>query len=72
VCGPLLGVFRSAIPSVMGVDLSPIFALFVLQTFTDASQALSAELPPSRTTAQVPRSSLVVREKFSFRRHLLK
>uniref|UniRef100_A0A7S0ZGD7 YGGT family protein n=1 Tax=Timspurckia oligopyrenoides TaxID=708627 RepID=A0A7S0ZGD7_9RHOD len=45
ICDPLLGVVRNAVPTVMGVDLSPVVALLILETLTGASQVLGAEIP---------------------------
>lgn len=44
ICDPFLGVFRQTIPPIFGLDLSPIIAIFLLQSLGGASQALGAEM----------------------------
>jgi YggT family protein len=48
LCDPFLGVFRTVVPSVFGLDISPILAIFLLQGIGSASVALGAELPSDR------------------------
>jgi YggT family protein len=45
ICDPFLNTFRQVVPPVFGLDLSPILAIFLLQTLGGASQALGAEVP---------------------------
>jgi len=45
VCDPYLNLFRRFVPPVFGLDLSPILALLVLQSFGNATAALGAEMP---------------------------
>lgn len=43
ICDPFLNTFRQVVPPVFGLDLSPILAIFLLQTLGTASVALGAE-----------------------------
>ncbi|KAJ6732555.1 YLMG-like protein 2 CHLOROPLASTIC [Salix purpurea] len=46
LCDPYLNIFRGIIPPLGGtLDLSPILAFLVLNTFTSTAAALPAELP---------------------------
>eukprot|EP00243_Klebsormidium_subtile_P004168 TRINITY_DN17965_c0_g1_i1.p1 TRINITY_DN17965_c0_g1~~TRINITY_DN17965_c0_g1_i1.p1 ORF type:complete len:309 (+),score=48.68 TRINITY_DN17965_c0_g1_i1:58-927(+) len=47
ICDPYLNLFRGIIPPIGGtIDLSPVLAFLALNVFTNAAQALPAEIPP--------------------------
>jgi len=45
MCDPYLNLFRGIIPPLGGLDLSPILAFVVLNTFTSTAAALPCEMP---------------------------
>jgi YggT family protein len=48
ICDPYLNLFRGIIPPIGGtIDLSPVLAFLALNVFTNAAQALPAEIPPN-------------------------
>lgn len=46
ITDPFLNLFRGVIPSIGGIDLSPLAAFFLLNVLTNATAAVGAEIPP--------------------------
>ena len=47
VTDPFLNLFRGVIPPIMGLDLSPIAAFFLLNLVSNATAALGADVTPA-------------------------
>jgi YggT family protein len=46
ITDPFLNLFRGVIPPIMGLDLSPLAAFFLLNVLTNATAAVGAEITP--------------------------
>lgn len=45
VTDPFLNVFRNIVPSIGGLDLSPLLGFFLLNVLTQSTAAIGCELP---------------------------
>mmetsp|Transcript_20059 Transcript_20059/g.31386 ORF Transcript_20059/g.31386 Transcript_20059/m.31386 type:complete len:147 (-) Transcript_20059:136-576(-) len=55
ICDPYLNTFRGILPSLGGIDFSPILAFTLLQVSGSAMVSLGAELPDKKGAVAVPR-----------------
>lgn len=46
ITDPYLNIFRGIIPSIGGIDLSPLAAFFLLNVLTNATAAVGCDIPP--------------------------